>query len=339
MQIQYSLFVELLEKAAGKVVAADDARYFAENTAETEARRSERTDPLKSALADIEACAKHKDSEIEFTVDLPAYIAIDFKSHGPLPHMKQIHDELEKRSEMNGIAMAAFTNSQGMHTLASWVQGLAKRGLVAIAACNGGPAAVVPFNGTRGVFGTNPIAYGFPEKNGEILCVDMATSEIPYFEILDAKKDGVPLRERSAVDQNGEFTTNPDAALDYSESESDPVSNLVSMGGGYKGYNLTFLLELLTSGLIGMLASPQMSDDFVPEEHGSVIIVFNPKALGTKNTLQASIESIRGALESQKPKAGETIRIPGAQGSARLKSRKEVLDIDDTLLEKLRSLA
>ena len=175
-----------LAKAAEQVVSKEEAQYFAAETIETHLRKAPRTNPLKSSIGDLEACIKHNGKKITYKIDLPSFISIDFNSHGPLLYIKKIHDELEKRSNANGLAMAAFTNSQSMHTVHAWVQGLAKRGLVAIAVSNGGPNAVIPFNGTRGLFGTNPMAYGIPGENGQIHCVDMATSEIPFFEIKEA---------------------------------------------------------------------------------------------------------------------------------------------------------
>ena len=339
MKIGHAELVSLLQHAAIKVVSSEAATYFAEETVETEIRKGNRTDPLKAALKDLEACFKHLGVKPAHVVDLPAYFSIDFKSHGPLLYLKEIHDELERRSNQNGIAMAAFTNSQSMHTLHEWVQGLAKRGLVAIAICNGGPGAVVPFNGTRGVFGTNPMAYGLPGENGEAYCIDMATSEIPFFEIMEAHSEGKPLRERSAVNKNGEFTTNASEALDFSASETDPVSNIVPIGGGYKGYYLVFLLELLTSGLIGMPSSPEMSADFIPEEHGAVLIVFNPQAMGTGERFGRSLNALHTALRSQTPKAGERIPIPGESNNVRFfEAKNKEVDVDDQLLEKLRAL-
>jgi len=332
---------EKLIKAALKIVSTEDAEYLADETIEAYIRKMPRTNPLKSTIGDLEASHKHIDEKIDYTVNLGSYISIDFNSHGPLTYLKKIHDELESRSAKNGLAMAAFTNSQSMHTLHTWVQGLAKRGLVAIAACNGGPGAVVPFNGTYGLFGTNPLAYGLPGKEGQIQCIDMATSEIPYFEIMKAYKDGEPLRERSAVDQKGEFTTDAKAALDLSVSEDDPISNIVPMGGGYKGYYIVYLMEMLTSGLIGMPSSPEMTQDkFVPEEHGAVLLVINPNAIGTKNQLIKSLEELNDAIKGQKPKAGESVRTPGEDNNRKfVESKNQIdLDVDDELLTKLDSL-
>lgn len=328
------LRVKLMELAEG-VVSAQDAAYFADEVIEAHIRKSPRSNILKSAVTDVDASISKKNTPIAYDVDLPSYISINFHGHGPLTYIKRIHDELESRANKNGIATAAFTNGQSMHTLHTWVQGLAKRGLVAIAVCNGGPRSVIPFNGTKGIFGTNPMAYGFPGENENIFCVDMATSEIPYFEILNAEKNSEPLRERSAVDSEGNFTRDAKEALDYSVSKTDPTSNLTPIGAGYKGYYIVYLMELLTSALIGMPSSPEMSTNFVAEEHGAILIVMSPKAFGTVQSFNSSIKALNSSVKSQKPKTGEQIILPGEGNNTRFAQGLDTIEINDDLARRL----
>jgi ureidoglycolate dehydrogenase (NAD+) len=339
MNISTSELTEKLKIAASKIVSEQEAQYFAEETVETHIRKAPRTSPLKSSIEDLGATLKREGSSINYAVDLPSFISVDFHGQGPLVYLKKVHDDLEERANNNGIVMAAFTNSKSMHTLHAWVQGLAKRGLLAIAICNGGPGAVIPLNGTKGLFGTNPIAYGIPGENGEIYCIDMATSEIPYFEILTAHKNNEPLKPNVAVDAKGEFTTNAAEALDFSESESDPYSNITPIGGGYKGYYITYLMEVMTSALIGMPSSPEMSSDFVPEEHGATLIVFSPKAMGTESKFNESIKALHVAIKNQTPKSGEKTVYPGEGNNNRYQELKDSdIEVDNELLSKLDSL-
>jgi ureidoglycolate dehydrogenase (NAD+) len=340
MKISQEEIRNKLVNAAKQFVPDEEANYMVDETIEAYLRKAPRTNPLKSTIDDLLATKKIENREIKFNVDLPAFVEIDFNKQGPLVYIKKMHDLIEQRSRTNGITMVSFVNSQSMHTLHTWVQGLAKRGVMAIAVCNGGPGAVVPHNGTKGLFGTNPIAYGIPGKNGEIFCVDMATSEIPYFEIMDAYKNETSLKDGAAVDENGSFTTDPKKALDFSESETDPFSNIVPMGGGYKGYYIVYLMEVLTSALIGMPTSPEMSADFVPEEHGAIIIAFNPEAMGTKDKFDQSVEALHQAIKNQKSKIGETVIYPGENNNKKfIENKNEDLEIDESLNSKLESLS
>ena len=208
--------------------------------------------------------------------------------------------------------MVSIVNSGGMHTMHLWPQGLAKRGLFALAGWNGGPDAVVPFNGTRGIFGTNPMAYGFPGDKGDIV-IYMATSEIPYFKIKDAKAENISLPENSAVDNNGELTTDPNKAMD-----EKGISNLLPVGGSYKGYNLNYLIEIMTSALIGARISSQMSNAYIETEHGGFIIAIAIDKVTTKDKYEASIKSMNEKIRSQKPKMGvNKVLVPGDRNLAK----------------------
>ena len=86
-----------------------------------------------------------------------------------------------------------FRNSSGVVTLNPWSEGLARRDLIGIAMFDGGTGCTVPFGGTRGVFGTLPLAYAVPTE-GEPVALDMAMTEIPFFQIKQAKEKGSPSR-------------------------------------------------------------------------------------------------------------------------------------------------
>jgi LDH2 family malate/lactate/ureidoglycolate dehydrogenase len=93
-----------------------------------------------------------------------------------------------------------------------WADGLARRDLIGLAMFNGGTGCSVPFGGTRGVLGTNPLAYAIPTA-GDPMVLDMATTEIPFFEIKNAREKGTPLRRHVAVDSHGQPTADAKEAL------------------------------------------------------------------------------------------------------------------------------
>ena len=324
----------LLTRAAQKHVRADEAAYFASETVETHVRKSPRTDVIEEAVKDLESWAKHPS---EITVrELPGFVAMDFHGRGPSLKLKEIHDTLEKKANANGIAMMSILDSAGMHTMHLWTQGLAKRGLFAIAGFNGGPEGVIPLNGTHGILGTNPITFGFPGDKGDIV-IDMATSEIPYFQIVDAKKEGKTLPVNSAVDAQGQLTNDPKAALDETGA-----SNLTPLGNTYKGYNLNYVMEIMTSALIGAKISTQMDPAYVAEEHGGFIIAIAIEKVTNRSEYDASIAHMNYAIRAQKPKAGvEKLTVPGDRNLEHKTKMRESLDveIDAELLARLQTLA
>lgn len=338
MKISQKQLREILISKALKVVSQEEAEYFADECIEIHLRKIPRNNPIKWTVTDLVASVKNKDIPISVENDLWASLKIDFKGHGPLVYSRMIHDLVEERSSKFGVCMISLVNGKGIYTLQHWVQWLAKKGIVSIISANGGPEWVIPHNGTKGVFWTNPLAFGIPNIQGE-QCVDMATSEAPYFEIMWAHARWEDMREWIAVDSNGNPTSKTASALDFSTSELDPVSNLVPMGGWYKGYNIVYLLELMTSGLIGSPSAPEMSSDFIAEEHGAILIAMNPKALWTTDSLQNSIDSINSRLKDQTPKKGTNIEIPWMRSNKTLERNKDIdIEIDGQLLETLKTL-
>jgi L-2-hydroxycarboxylate dehydrogenase (NAD+) len=326
---------QLLASAVRNYVSAEEAEYFANEIVETDIRKPPRKKYSEGIIKDIQSW-QNKTKDIEKKIDLPGYTQYDFNGLGPSLKIKEIHDELERKAKANGIAMISIINSGGMHTMHLWAQGLAKRGLFALGAWNGGPDAVVPFNGTQGIFGTNPMIYGFPGDKGDVV-IDMATSEIPFFKIVEAKKNNTPLPQNTAVDNEGEMTTDPNKALDEKE-----VSNLLPMGANYKGYNINYLIEIMTSALIGARASAEMSDSYIETEHGGFIIAIAIDKVTDKKKYDTSIKITNEEIRVQKPKKGvEKVQVPGDRNLENKLSATDdtEVEMDIKYEEILRSLA
>ena len=312
----------LTAAAVQRHVTKAEAEYFAAEIVETDLRKEPRNKYSHGIVDDIKTWKDSDKKKVLKTVDLPGYAQFDFNGLGPSLKIKEIHDLLEKKAKKNGIAMVSVVNSAGMHTMHLWTQGLAKRGLFAVGAFNGGPEAVVPLNGTKGLLGTNPLTYAFPGDTGDIV-IDMATSEIPFFKILDAKKENTALPPNTAVDNDGELTTDPQKAIDERE-----VSNLLPMGGNYKGYNINYLLEVMTSALIGAKISSQMNS-YIPAEHGGFIIAIAIDKIAKKEDYDAAVKSMNDKIRAQKPKKGvEKVIVPGDRNLERMKGMNGETEVD-----------
>jgi len=146
-----------------------------------------------------------------------------------------------------GIAALALNNV--VHFAALWpeVEALAAEGLVALA-FTPSHAWVAPAGGTRPVFGTNPIAFGWPraEPNPPFV-FDFATSMVARGEIELHRRAGRPVPEDWGIDAEGHPTTDPAAILD----------GAMRTFGGHKGSALAAMVELIAGPLIGDLTSAE----------------------------------------------------------------------------------
>ncbi len=145
-----------------------------------------------------------------------------------------------------GIAALALNNV--VHFAALWpeVERLAEHGLVAIAATPN-HAWVAPEGGTKPVFGTNPIAFGWPRTGRPPFVFDFATSAVARGEIELHRRAGMPIPEGWGYDADGRPSTDAGAVLD----------GAMRTFGAHKGSALAAMVELIAGPLIGDLTSAE----------------------------------------------------------------------------------
>ena len=118
-----------------------------------------------------------------------------------------------------GIAALALNNV--VHFAALWpeVEALAAEGLVALA-FTPSHAWVAPAGGTRPVFGTNPIAFGWPRPApAPPFVFDFATSMVARGEIELHRRAGLAVPEDWGIDAEGRPTTDPAAILAWANAQ------------------------------------------------------------------------------------------------------------------------
>ena len=327
---------EQLESAAKKFVSDAEAAYFAELYLESHLRKYPRMNPIGEALDDIKIWEKATDRSIAIDVAKAGVLLADFNGLAPTLKIKYIHDELEIRAKKSGIAAAGFRNSSGVITLNLWPDGLAARDMIGICMFNGGVGCCVPHNGTRGFFGTAPMAYAIP-TSGRPIALDMATTEIPFFEIANAKKQGSSLKAGVAVDRQGRPTIDAAKALG-----ADGICNLLPMGGGFKGYGIVMLIEVLTGSLIRSLTSAQQTPGWNPSEYGGLIIAIDIGSFTDIDRFKGEVSNMCAAVRSQTPAEGrEVVAIPGDRGHGKRESALSSgeIEIPGQLFEALKKRA
>jgi len=335
MQIALDQLKQMLSKAAQVHVSAEEADYFAMLYLEGHLKKAPRMNPLQEAIDDLKVWRDQSDHQITTIVEKPGASVINFNTLAPALKIKQIHDDLEKRARKNGIAATGFINSAGVTTLNLWSDGLAKRDLIGISMFNGGTECCVPYGAKRGILGTNPMAYAIPTHDDPI-GLDMATTEVPFFDVQNAKDQNKPLKENAAVDFEGMPTTDAAAALN-----ENGVANLLPMGGGFKGYGLTMLLEILTGSLIRSLLSTEQTSGWHPPEYGCLILAIDISSFTDIATFKTQVSKMCKVIRNEPPAAGyDSVAIPGDRGNAILKQAitKGDIQIEEKLYEELNSL-
>ncbi len=227
---------------------------------------------------------------------------------------------LEEKARGYGIAALALTNV--VHFAALWpeVEALAERGLVALAVTPS-HAWVAPAGGTVPVFGTNPIAFGWPRPGDHPFVFDFATSAVARGEIELHRRAGRPVPDDWGYDAGGQPTTDAAAVL----------NGAMRAFGGHKGSALAAMVELLAGPLIGDMTSRESLDADAARGGspigGELIVAIDPAGflgdavadhLARAETMFAAIEGQGARLPSQRRYAArarslaEGVVIPAA---------------------------
>nr|NLU60195.1 oxidoreductase [Pseudomonas sp. BIGb0427] len=156
---------------------------------------------------------------------------------------------------------------------ALWVEieQLAEAGLVALA-FTPSHAWVAPAGGHRPVFGTNPIAFGWPRAGTHPYVFDFATSAIARGDIELHRRAGKAIPEGWGVDEHGQPSTDPNVVLDR---------GAMLTFGGHKGSALAAMVELIAGPLIGDLTSAESlahaDGSKSSPYHGELLIALDPR--------------------------------------------------------------
>jgi ureidoglycolate dehydrogenase (NAD+) len=198
-----------------------------------------------------------------------------------------------------GVGVVGVQNSSHCGAIGLYTRQITEAGMVGISFTHA-DALVVPHGGTKPFFGTNPISIAFPtENNEEPICLDMATSIVPWNFMMNAKREKSKVPLGLGVDKNG----------NDSENSEDIVA--VKPMGDYKGYALAFLIEMLCGPLNGMKYGPNITSMYKDIDKkrklGSLVIAIDPARFGGNDTIRQVGTAIINQLKSQDDK----ILFPG----------------------------
>ena len=173
---------------------------------------------------------------------------------------------VKKVKEAGPIAIvSAYNAGTSSGQLAFYTGRIAEQGYIGIAMANS-PEWVAAAPGGKGVFGTNPVAFGVPHSGGPPMTFDMATSAYAMFGVLTSKAKGEPLPDGVAYGKDGKFTTDAAEVLE---------GGAIATFGGHKGAGLALCVELLAGVLSGGAVLGQESK-LAAKSWGHTLIAINP---------------------------------------------------------------
>ena len=232
-----------------------------------------------------------------------------------------------RMSEENGISMIGMKNIHHMGMLEYVTDMCATKGYIAISMSNGHPTVSAPEGKTR-IIGTNPVSISIPSLNRNFN-LDFAISKTSFGAVRKSALEGTQLEKGLAVDASGNSTTDPMEAMNGS---------LIPFGG-YKGFGLGLVVDLLAGILTGSAAGTEVvtwNKLGKRWNNGFVIITINPDFFGNVWEFKNEVKRYILKLKEISPNAS----VPGEKRHAvLLDSIKNGILLDETQMNTLTELS
>jgi ureidoglycolate dehydrogenase (NAD+) len=202
--------------------------------------------------------------------------------------------EAVRLARTHGVGAVGVRNASHCGAIGLYTRAAARQGCVGFAVTHADSVAV-PHGGQRAFQGTNPISFAFPRAGGEPVCLDMATTSIPFNRVRNARREGHPLPADVAVDARGAPTTDAQAAV--------AVTPLGGREYGHKGYALALVVDLLCGPLVGNPYGPHIPSMFhaldQPRRLGAFFIALDPERFAGGTALAAGVEAMARDLAAE----------------------------------------
>jgi len=231
---------------------------------------------------------------------------------------------IKKAKEMGIAIVGTHTGAGSSGAVGYWSRKIANQGLVGIT-MSSYPFAMVPPHGSyEPMFCTNPIAWGVPTDNEPII-LDMSSSGISFFGLLEAKTQGVQVAEGLGYDKEGNETTDP--------AEIMEGGAIRPFDKGFKGAGLALMVQIIGGALVG---GEFLNDS---ENGGNVVIAIDPEAMiGMQRFIEETTKMAKSIKQAKKLEGVEEVMVPGERGD---KIRSRILEcheieVEDNLLDSLR---
>jgi LDH2 family malate/lactate/ureidoglycolate dehydrogenase len=253
-----------------------------------------------------------------------ASVLIDGDRGIGIPVAYEVTRRVIEKAKRLGVGVGAAKNLWNVGALAYYVMKVVNEGLVGIALANARARISVP--GVKSaIVGTNPIAVGIPTTSEPII-LDMALSTAAFGKIVLAARKGEKIPEGWALNKEGKPTTDPKEAL---EGFLLPV-------GGYKGFGLAVVVDILCSIFIGAPYGLVISGKGPYTQGGFLIMSMSPNMFRSYDEFVKDMSNYVSTLKSLPKDPGVEILMPGEPEARCYKERlSKGIPLDDEVWDQL----
>lgn len=275
------------------------------------------------SIADRQNDDRSLPTEATVTRDAPATAQLDGNDTLGYLVAHQATRIAMQKAEKVGVAVVGVNNTYYTGMLSYYAEMAAAKDLVAVIASNCTPW-VAPEGGYKPMFGTNPFCIGFPTSSTPVI-YDIGTSKIIHANIMLAKRLGKDLPPDSAFNDQGQYTTSPQEALE----------GAMAVWGGPRGSGLAIAVQLL--GVVaGSPALPPNLEDF-----GFLVMLINPAMFRPMEEYKREVdEYVTRMKESPSLPGKAALRMPFERSNATRAQAREAgeFEVEEVVVAKLKAL-
>lgn len=231
-----------------------------------------------------------------------------------------------EKAKTYGIGFVGVKNSNHFGAGAYYAQMAEKEGMIGIAASTGDPV-MAPWGGAEKLIGNNPLAISVPAGDVPPVTLDMAQSVVAFGKIANMKRQGYKeVPAGWALDAEGEPTT-----------DIEKVYSVMPLGG-YKGFGLSLMVDVISGLLIGGGTGVRANPDQMGPAH--TFMAIDISAFGDKKKFLDNMDARVAELRScRKARNSNGIFMPGEIEEKCYAESKESADIIPEIADDLNALA
>jgi len=239
-----------------------------------------------------------------------------------------------RKAKKTGMAVVSVKNSNHFGASAFYAMQAVEHGMIGFAATNAGPT-MAPTGGREGRLGNNAMAIAVPAGKSPPVVLDMATGAVAWGKIFVAQQEERKIPTTWALDKNGVPTDDPNAAAHQ---------GLIQPFGGYKGYGLSLLIDILTGVLSGGGFSTHVRTLYkqieAPSQVAHTCAALQIESFLGLKEFQQRMEAIIQLMHSCPSAPGvERIFVPGEiEHETEQRRRAEGIPLNPELRDELRTL-
>jgi LDH2 family malate/lactate/ureidoglycolate dehydrogenase len=247
--------------------------------------------------------------------------SVDGKFNSGMLVLSIATDEAIKLGKQNSMAIVGTYDSLWSSGYISYyLRKIVDNGLIGIIMARS-TSSVTGFGSRNPLFGTNPIGFAFPGKDGNNFILDISTAIISYGGLMKAESSGVKLLEGIAFTKEGKATTDPKEAME---------GTVLTFDKGYKSAGLAMVVEILSGIFVGAGYGTGKGS----ESWGNVVITIKPDLFISMDEFKAKLSDYLSFIKLNI----NNERLPGEESAQIYKKNLEsgFIEVDENIVNQIK---